>query len=105
MCRGSMCKEKELIGKKSYYEKEGKANMCKAITDWLAEERETGIQTGIQTSVQLILKTRWNVTDELCDELSRYIYQNHSMEDSLIVIATKADSLKEFCDTVGFEME
>lgn len=98
-------KAEELIGKKSYYERGGKVNMCKAITDWLAEERETGIQTGIQTSVQLILKTRWNVTDELCDELSQHIYQNHSMEDSLIVLATKADSLKEFCDTVGFEIE
>ena len=42
----------ELVGRKEEYEKEGKVDMCRAITEWLAEEREAGIQTGIQRGIQ-----------------------------------------------------
>ena len=42
----------ELVGRKEKYEKEGKVDMCKAITEWLAEEREAGMQTGMQAGFQ-----------------------------------------------------
>ena len=47
----------ELVGRKEEYEKEGKVDMCKAITEWLAEEREAGMQTGIQTGIQRGIQT------------------------------------------------
>lgn len=42
----------ELVGRKDEYEKEGKVDMCKAITEWLAEEREAGMQAGIQRGIE-----------------------------------------------------
>ena len=47
----------ELVGRKEEYEKEGKVDMCKAITEWLAEEREAGMQAGIQTGIQRGIQT------------------------------------------------
>lgn len=36
----------ELVGIKDDYGKEGKIDMCKGLADWIAEEREAGIETG-----------------------------------------------------------
>ena len=36
----------ELVGIKDEYGKEGKIDMCKGLADWIAEEREAGIETG-----------------------------------------------------------
>lgn len=36
----------ELMDAKKYYQKDGKIDMCKGITDWLAEEKELGIAEG-----------------------------------------------------------
>lgn len=47
----------ELVGRKEEYEKEGKVDMCKAITEWLAEEREAGMQAGIQRGMQTGMQT------------------------------------------------
>ena len=45
----------ELVGIKDYYRKEGKVDMCRAITEWIAEERETGIQEGIEEKTRTIV--------------------------------------------------
>ena len=39
----------ELVGIKDEYGKEGKIDMCKGLADWIAEEREAGIETGRMT--------------------------------------------------------
>ena len=74
----------ELVGRKDEYEKEGKVDMCKAITEWLAEEREAGMQTGIDDKTKNVvinmLKRGMSdedilaiaeCTQELVDELRR----------------------------------
>ena len=42
----------ELVGIKDDYGKEGKIDMCKGLADWIAEEREAGIETGRETGRQ-----------------------------------------------------
>lgn len=36
----------ELVELKDDYRKDGKVDMCKAITEWLADEREAGMKAG-----------------------------------------------------------
>ena len=57
----------ELVGIKDYYRKEGKVDMCRAITEWIAEERETGIRVGRESGIQegIEEKTRTIVTNML----------------------------------------
>lgn len=61
----------ELVGLKEHYRKEGKVDMCRAITEWIAEEREAGMQAGREAGLQagrvegIEEKTRTIVTNML----------------------------------------
>ena len=44
----SYTNSKELISVKQYHEREGKVNMCEALTQLLADERQQGIEQGIE---------------------------------------------------------
>lgn len=44
---------KELVAAKDYYGKDGKVDMCKAITEWLADEREAGIKAGREAGIKM----------------------------------------------------
>ncbi|MGN0141488.1 MAG: hypothetical protein ACI4AD_04620 [Roseburia sp.] len=46
----------ELMKAANYYRKDGRVNMCRAITEWIAEEREEGIEEKTRTIVTNMVK-------------------------------------------------
>ena len=62
----SYTNSKELISVKQYHGKEGKVNMCEALTQLLADERQQGIERGIEQGVKALVETcqEFNVTQE-----------------------------------------
>ena len=42
----------ELLAVKKYRGKDGRINMCKGLADWMADERQQGIEQGIEQGMQ-----------------------------------------------------
>ncbi len=58
--------EVEQLKAKDYYRKDGKVDMCTAIKEWMAEEREAGIIAGKQEGIVAVVANmlRRGMSDE-----------------------------------------
>ena len=45
----------QMIEKKKYRERGGKVDMCKALEDWMEEERMLGIEQGIEQGIEALI--------------------------------------------------
>ena len=86
----------EMISK--YETEEGKVNMCKAMQELLADEREAGISQG-QTMglIDFIIETL-NKLEKVSDQLAARIYAENDMESlkKWVRTAVLASSIQEF---------
>ena len=74
--------ETKLVAVKEYYEKEGPVNMCQAIKDWIAEEREAGIESGIGRVNRLTqLLAEQNRIDDIIKAASDKEYQEKLLKE------------------------
>ncbi len=74
---------RELISVKKYHRKDGKVDMCKALTEMLQDEREEGISGLIQDNLDQG-KPREEILEKLCryygmsrDKAEKYIESYH----------------------------
>ena len=83
----------ELVGRKDEYEKEGKVDMCKAITEWLAEEREAGMQAGIQRGIQTGIQT--GIDDKTRNVVINMLKRGMSDEDIIAIAECTQELIDE----------
>ena len=77
----------ELIDVKKYHGKDGKVNMCKALTEMLADEREEGVKQGIEQGIEQGIRALINTCKSLGvsrDKVKEGLKKNFELTDDAL---------------------
>ena len=78
----------QMIEKKKYRERGGKVDMCKALEDWMEEERMLGIEQGIEQGIEKGIE----------QVIKNMLRNNISIEEINKMTNISIDIIKKFCN-------